>query len=179
MPVRPDHPGTDRRDAAADPGPDAVPGDPLAVLEREITVLVRRSVESLWATGYGEHPDVDRYTYPVLVLLDEYGPLTLTELTGRLALTKPTVSRLVARLGRAGLVAGGPDDADPRATRVTLTRAGRGRLTAVRDARLAPLRDVLARWPDADKHALATLVGRFNTDLDAHRAAGRRRPHDH
>lgn len=43
-------------------------------------MLLRRTLEHLWARGYGDGP-VDRYTYPVLVLLDSHGPMPLTELT--------------------------------------------------------------------------------------------------
>ncbi|NMH98133.1 MarR family winged helix-turn-helix transcriptional regulator [Pseudonocardia acidicola] len=144
--------------------------DSLPVLEREVTVLIRRSMESLWSAGYGEHPEVDRYTYPVMVLLDEHGPQRLTVLTRRLGHSKPTVSRQVSRLSRAGLVATRPDERDPRSVVVRLTRAGAARVEAVRQARLAPLREVLAAWPEEDRDALAVLLSRFNADLAGYRA---------
>ncbi|MFC4947811.1 MarR family winged helix-turn-helix transcriptional regulator [Pseudonocardia sp. GCM10023141] len=142
--------------------------DPLARVEREITVLLRRTLEEVWAGGYGNGP-VDRYTYPVLALLHEHGPQGLTELTRRLGISKPTTSRHVARLGAAALVATAPDRGDPRAVVVTLTPQGGAQVARVRTARRERLREVLRSWSDADGEALADLLARLNLDLDAHR----------
>jgi len=98
--------------------------DSLHRLEHEITVLIRRTVESVWAGGYGAHEAVDRYTYPVLAALDENGDQSLTVLTGRLGVSKPTASRQVSRLSRAGLVAVRPDTRDSRSVVVSLTPEG-------------------------------------------------------
>lgn len=152
---------------------DAPPGvshsaaeESLHALEKQITLLVRRTMESVWAHGYGTHDAVDRYTYPVLMLLDDEGALSLTALTGKLGVSKPTASRQVSRLSRAGLVEVSPHERDPRSVSVTLSPAGLAAREQVRAARLAPLRDVIAHWPDADRDALAGLLGRFTTDLD-------------
>lgn len=148
----------------------AVPEDPaeasLHSLEKQITLLVRRTMESVWAHGYGPSEAVDRYTYPVLMLLDDEGALSLTALTGKLGVSKPTASRQVSRLARAGLVEVSPQEADPRSVSVALTPAGLAAREQVRAARLAPLRDVIAHWPAADREALAGLLDRFNGDLD-------------
>lgn len=142
--------------------------DPLSRVEREITVLLRRTLEEVWAGGYGEGP-VDRYTYPVLALLQEHGPQGLTELTRRLGISKPTTSRHVARLGEASLVTSAPDGRDPRAVVVTLTGQGAAQVTQVRSRRRERLGEVLRSWSDADGEVLAELLGRLNRDLDAHR----------
>jgi DNA-binding MarR family transcriptional regulator len=139
----------------------------LARVEREITVLLRRTFEEVWSTGYGDGP-VDRWTYPVLALLDEHGPQGLTELTRRLGVTKPTVSRHVAKLGMAGLVTTRPDR-DPRAVVVVLTPAGDEQVARVSDIRREGMRDVLAGWSDADSDTLALLLARLNHDLDQRR----------
>lgn len=142
--------------------------DPIARVEREITMLIRRTLESLWSSGY-RAPPVDRFTYPVLALLDAHGPLGLGDLTRRLGLSKPTTSRHVTRLAEAGLVDSRPDPRDVRAVIITLTPPGAaevGRLRAVRRARLA---QVLDDWSDADRHGLATLLARLNVDLEQHR----------
>ncbi|MBP2368241.1 MarR family winged helix-turn-helix transcriptional regulator [Pseudonocardia parietis] len=135
-------------------------------LEKQITLLVRRTMESVWAHGYGSDDAVDRYTYPVLMLLDDEGALSLTALTGKLGVSKPTASRQVSRLSRAGLVDVSPHERDPRSVSVALTPAGLAAREQVRAARLAPLRDVIAHWPDADRESLAGLLERFTTDLD-------------
>lgn len=135
-------------------------------LERQITLLVRRTMESVWEHGYGPNDAVDRYTYPVLTLLDDDGALSLTALTGKLGVSKPTASRQVSRLSRAGLVQVSPHEVDPRSVSVALTPAGRAAREQVRAARLAPLREVIAHWPEQDREALAGLLDRFNSDLD-------------
>jgi DNA-binding MarR family transcriptional regulator len=143
--------------------------DAIGRVEREVTVLLRRTLEAVWSSGYGEGP-VDRYTYPVLALLDEHGPLRLGELTTRLGLTKPTVSRHVARLGGAALVETRPDRRDSRAVVVFLTAGGAEQVRRVREVRRTSLGEVLADWSEADGEALALLLARLNVDLDLHRA---------
>lgn len=143
----------------------------LARVEREVTVLLPRSLEAVWASGTATTPDVDRFSYSVLVLLDEHGPQDLTELTGRPGLTKPTASRRVARLGRAG----GDRTRRPRAPdvlpaqRVALTGAGDRRVAMVRAGRAERLADVLGEWTADGGATLARLLNRPNSDLDAHR----------
>ena len=89
-------------------------------------------MEPVWAHGYGTNEAVDRYTYPVLVLLDDEGALSLTTLAGELGVSKPTASRQVSRLSRAGLVDVSSHERDPRAVSVTLTPASRPIRTVVR-----------------------------------------------
>jgi DNA-binding MarR family transcriptional regulator len=149
-----------------------ITADSLARVEREVTVLVRRTLEAVWVDGYGDDPAVDRYTYPALVLLDAHGPQRLTELTGRLGVSKPTASRQVARLSAAGLVATGPYPYDPRAVLVRLTEAGAERVRGVRDKRRESLGRVLEDWSGEDSATLARLLRRLNEDLERHRAGG-------
>jgi DNA-binding MarR family transcriptional regulator len=145
--------------------------DSVGRVERELTVFLRRSLEAVWSRGYGDGP-VDRYTYPVLALLDEHGPLGLGELATRLGLTKPTMSRHVARLGGGTLVTTRPDRRDTRAVIVVLTPEGAERVERVREVRRRTLGTVLANWSGADSEALAHLLARLNTDLDRHHDGG-------
>src|SRR3954454_12591631 len=97
------------------------PSESLTRLENEITVLIRRTMEPVWSGGYGAHEAVDRYTYPVLAALDENGAQSLTLLTAQLGVSKPTASRQVSRLSRAGLVDVRPDERDSRSVVVSLS----------------------------------------------------------
>lgn len=148
--------------------------DSLHRLEHEITVLIRRTVEPVWSGGYGAHDAVDRYTYPVLAALDENGEQSLTVLTGRLGVSKPTASRQVSRLSRAGLVDVRPDARDSRSVVIALTPQGLAQRELVRQARLGPLHAVLEGWPQTDRDTLGSLLARFNTDLDDYREHGGR-----
>jgi DNA-binding MarR family transcriptional regulator len=148
-----------------------ITADAIGRVEREVTVLLRRTLEAIWAEGYGDGP-VDRYTYPVLALLDEHGPLGLGELTARLGLSKPTVSRQVTRLAGAGLVTSDPDRRDPRAVVVSLTADGEEQVRRVRDVRRRGLGAVLASWSEHDSDTLAALLARLNAELVQHRGDG-------
>lgn len=148
--------------------------DSLHRLEHEITVLIRRTLEPVWSGGYGAHEAVDRYTYPVLAALDENGAQSLTLLTARLGVSKPTASRQVSRLSRAGLVDVRPDERDSRSVVVSLTAEGLAQRGLVREARLRPLQAVLESWPQEDRESLGMLLERFNEDLDTYREQGGR-----
>lgn len=70
----------------------------------------------------------------VLSLLDENGPLGVTQLAKLDRCSQPTMSAAVARLVEAGLVVKDPNPLDARGSVVSLTEAGRRSLAAVRDA---------------------------------------------
>ena len=146
--------------------PGAGGGESLRRLEKQVTLLVRRTMEAVWASGYAPDEAVDRYTYPILLLLDDEGPHSLSALTAQLGVSKPTASRQVSRLARSGLVAVTPGPHDPRSVTVTLTDAGAAARDRVRDARLGPLREVMHLWPEQDRERLALLLDRFNADLE-------------
>ena len=59
--------------------------------------------------------------------------LTQSQLVERLCVQPPTVSKMLDRLEKAGLVERRPDDEESRTTRVYLTEQGHGSLRAVRD----------------------------------------------
>ncbi|MEA2629835.1 MAG: hypothetical protein QOE66_54 [Chloroflexota bacterium] len=81
----------------------------------------------------------------VLVIVGEDpGGATITEIASRLGGEISPVSRLVSRLGRRGFVAVRKDARDRRATRVTVTDAGRGVREAVLEDRRRQLALVLA-----------------------------------
>jgi DNA-binding MarR family transcriptional regulator len=77
-----------------------------------------------------------RVGYPagirILALLDELGPLGVTELASVDRSSQPTVSGAVRQLEGQGLVARDADPADARRSLVRLTDAGRTRLVGAR-----------------------------------------------
>ena len=88
----------------------------LSVAARNVIALYRPVLEPLGLT----HPQ-----YLVMLALWERDPLTVKELSRLLSLDPATLSPLLKRLERAGLVSRNRDPADERALAVTLTRAGR------------------------------------------------------
>ena len=83
------------------------------------------------------------------------GPLTLSALAAAEQVRPPTMTRLVAALERAGLVAREPDPDDRRQVLLRATPAGRRLLEAGRARRTASLATRLAELPPADLAALA------------------------
>jgi DNA-binding MarR family transcriptional regulator len=152
-----------RPDVAHEPGAQ----ESVATIEREVTLLLRRTLEEVWAQGYGAGTAVNRYSYPLLVRLEQSGPLRLGQLAELLGVSKPTVSRQVTRLVAAALVLVAEDPDDSRSGLVTLTRAGRAQVQEVRARRTAPLREVLTGWDERDRARFAELLAGFNRGLDA------------
>ncbi len=89
----------------------------------------------------------------------------LKDLAARCALDPSTVSRSVASLVKAGLVARTADPDDGRASVLTLTADGRQTLDEVFGRLDDHLADVLEEWSFDDVAAFTALMHRFTTDL--------------
>ena len=93
---------------------------------------------------------------------------TMNELAKFLALDKSSVSGLVDRAERRGLVARVPSTTDRRSVLVGLTDDGRALVSRVATAFEADVSTLLGRLPPPDREALSRLVSRV---LVAHAAA--------
>lgn len=139
--------------------------DALDLVEREMTRLVRRAQHVTLHTD-APGPPLERSAYTILGLLNDHGPMRNTALAELLHLDGSTVSRHVAALQRAGLIAREPDPDDGRAARLRLTATGQRAVESTRLARRGALRELIGSWPEEDRQALATLLGRLNAGLD-------------
>ena len=93
-----------------------------------------------------------------LVTVDEHGPLRLSELARREAVTAPTMSRVLAALDEQGLVVRTPDPQDARGVLITLSEEGAARLDEVRSHRTALVARRLARLDDGQLGALTAAM---------------------
>lgn len=82
------------------------------------------------------------------------GPRRITELAGTEALAQPSVSKLVDKLERRGLVTRQRDDDDGRAVVVSISAEGQLRLESVRSHIRSLLRQTLLELEDEDLAAL-------------------------
>lgn len=90
---------------------------------------------------------------PVLINVAMCGPIGVTELAERIALSVATTSLLVGELSRTGYVERTEDDADRRRTLVSLHADYREVMDAWADEALEPLRRTLQRLsPQARAH---------------------------
>lgn len=86
------------------------------------------------------------------------GPLTAGELADAEQVRPPTISRLLQRLERDGLVTREPDLVDGRVVRVRATPAGQRVLEQGRTRRVGSLARQVERLPPADLAALESAV---------------------
>lgn len=93
-----------------------------------------------------------------LVTVEQHGPLRLSELARREAVSAPTMSRVLAALDEQGLVERATDPDDARCTQITLTAAGARVLTEVRRHRTALLARRLDRLDGEQRTRLAAAL---------------------
>ena len=135
----------------------------LSSLERELSVLVRRSISSVWNK---RDMGVDRWTYALLVRLAEEGPLRVGEVARRFGIDKSTASRHLGRMETQGLVEGVPDESDARSVLLRVTPQGVQHMSEARSRRMAVLRKIFTAWPEHDRSELNRLMRQLNAELD-------------
>lgn len=93
-----------------------------------------------------------------LAMLSETGPSRITDLAAREAITQPSMTGLVSRLERQGLVQRRNDPSDGRIVLVSITEAGREMLARRRAARVAFLSGLIGALDPADQRAIAAAA---------------------
>jgi DNA-binding MarR family transcriptional regulator len=90
-----------------------------------------------------------------LSTLDSSGPCRLTELAGHEGISQPSMTAMVSRLERLGLVERQRDPSDGRIVLVAITSAGRDMLRRRRAGRVAFLSSLMGALDPAEQRALA------------------------
>lgn len=93
-----------------------------------------------------------------MVTVEEHGPLRLSELARREAVSVPTMSRVLAALDEQRLVVRTPDPQDARGVLVTLSEEGVQRLAVVRSHRTALVARRLRRLDAAQRASVAAAL---------------------
>lgn len=137
-----------------------MPSNPVAALESELAILVRRLEGIYRARAY----PVERAQYLLLVQI-ESGARAAGEIAAILGLDHSTVVRQAAAVEALGLVERVPNPWDKRSVLVRLTPAGAEALAALRAQRQTRLAGILSGWEEADISQLATLTTRLNASL--------------
>ena len=140
-------------------------GDQVVRLSKAHAVLKAQIAARQAASTDG--PGIEFAAYALLFQLVKEGPRRASALAEAACVDPSTVSRQVAELVKAGLVARVPDPADGRASLLEATAHGR-EVHAVRVARRHQVFErVLADWSDDDVAAFAGLFDRFNDSFAA------------
>jgi DNA-binding MarR family transcriptional regulator len=114
---------------------------------------------ALWkAIGRVQRRELSRTAASVLAALRDGGPQRITGLAAFEAVAQPTMTTLVGRLERDGLVTREPDPADARAVLVSLTPEGLLRLKRIREARAAAIEERLRELEPLEREALAAAM---------------------
>jgi DNA-binding MarR family transcriptional regulator len=117
------------------------------------------AIQGMLEARAGEH-DLSMIQTRLLGVLRDRTP-SMNELARLLLLDKSSVTGLVDRAERRGLVARVPSTTDGRAVLVTLTDEGRSLVSQVSTAFEADVLKILGLLPSADRRALSGLVGKL------------------
>ena len=121
---------------------------------------------------------LERALYPLLVLIEKYGPIGVVDLATRVGRDYTTVSRQVARLEQLGLVDRRDRSGDRRTREATVTPQGRTATNAVDAARARLALRMFRNWRRADYDQLLRLTrmladGLYDTPAPGSKSAER------
>jgi DNA-binding MarR family transcriptional regulator len=138
--------------------------DSYRAIEFETLVLMRQLAPTRRAAD--GKPHLDRSAYTLLTRLVMEGPMSIGQLSEAFGLDASTLNRQTAAMMREGLVERIPDPEGGLARKFLVTESGRKQLDRERRGNVNGLKRVLAEWPEADVEQLASLLHRFNLDIE-------------
>jgi DNA-binding MarR family transcriptional regulator len=104
---------------------------------------------------------LDRALFPLLVLVERFGPIGVVDLADRVGRDYTTVSRQVAKLESLGLVARRTGARDARVREAVILPEGKAMTDLIDAARERILRAIFKAWDGEEMDALVRLVRRF------------------
>jgi DNA-binding MarR family transcriptional regulator len=119
-----------------------------------LRLAIVRTARRLRQEAAAEATDLTPTSTAALATVERHGPLTPSELAQIERVKRPTVTRTLGCLSRAGLVERTPDPADGRSALVSVNSAGRERLRRLRGRKNAYLAKRMRDLPPSD---VATL----------------------
>lgn len=126
---------------------------------------------------------IDPIDIAPLYMLGLHGPSRAGDLAAALHVSRPTMSKQLTRLERAGFIDRRADPDDRRAAVVHLSPAGEIAHQRLIARGVSMMHDALSGWDDAEADRFAGQLDRFVEALDAHTsserepAPGLERPH--
>ncbi|MFF0814229.1 MarR family winged helix-turn-helix transcriptional regulator [Rhodococcus sp. NPDC003318] len=136
-----------------------------------ITAAARIEFETMLLTRHLARPrrgegDLESSAYLLLSRISMQGPMSVGELSEAFLLDTSTVSRQTTAMVNSGLVQRIPDPQGGMARKLLITDEGRRRLDKERAGMIAGLDMVLDEWSEDDRAAFASLLERFNIDIE-------------
>ena len=124
----------------------------------EIAARLARSIGRIVRSLVRESGSLSRTQTSVLTGLRDGGPRRISELAHAERVTQPSMTMLVSRLERQGLVERSPDAGDGRVVNVSITAAGLDALARSGAAIAATLAGRIGALAAADQRALAAAL---------------------
>ncbi|WP_454049771.1 MarR family winged helix-turn-helix transcriptional regulator [Cellulomonas sp. Marseille-Q8402] len=143
------------------------PNDPVARVESELGLLLRRARASAERLARLVHPDLEPSAYPLLVRIEREPDVRASELAEHIGVGRGTMSRQLGRLEQLRLIERRPDPEDSRGQLIRVTDEGARRVDAARQARRGYLGTALGAWSDDEQALLADQLHRLNDALAA------------
>ena len=104
--------------------------------------------------------DARGYHFSMLAALEESGPASQAELSRRCGIDRSDTVEMLNELSEQGLIVRTPDDADRRRNIITITAAGRRRLTELDKTLTALQADLLTPLSRTERDQLTALLTR-------------------
>jgi DNA-binding MarR family transcriptional regulator len=104
---------------------------------------------------------LDRALFPLLVVIERFGPIGVVDLADRVGRDYTTVSRQLAKLESLGLVNRPTSATDRRVRAAAITRKGRAMTELVAAARARIGRVIFETWDEHDIQELVRLMRKF------------------
>ena len=104
---------------------------------------------------------LDRALFPLLVLIERFGPIGVVDLSGRVGRDHSTVSRQVEKLRTLALVERVTHGSDGRVRALVATITGRDMARSIDAARERLMRRALTGWSDRDVAGFARSLRRY------------------
>ena len=115
---------------------------------------------------------LDRTQFPLLVLVECFGPIGVVDLADRVGRDYTTVSRQVAKMESLGLITRQRGTTDRRVRLAVVAPAGKVMTDHIDAARERILTHGFRDWEEGDVETLARLMGRLAETMRAGQAAG-------
>jgi len=137
-------------------------------LEREVSVLMRRSRRVIAERAHLVHPELSPPGYLLLMFLHSQGECRAADLADALSLDKGAVSRSVHQLVDLGLVVKEADPVDRRAVRLQVTEAAAETMRRISRARLEALDARLGEWSQEEIESFVDTFASYNELLEVY-----------
>ncbi|PTX59348.1 DNA-binding MarR family transcriptional regulator [Melghirimyces profundicolus] len=130
-------------------------------LVREISVVVKRKGREI----LNEFP-ITPPQFTALLWLNEEGDMTIGDLSQKMYLACSTMTDLIDRMEKNGLVERVRDERDRRVVRIHLLEKGRSIIYDVMEARLAYLSDVLSRFSKEEVKEMSKHLSLLHREMN-------------